>query len=85
MRTGSARDRRVAILTSSFSSRSLDINHGKRACRISRRFDDKSLRDANSRIITRGSAEIDGYSYDLPSGIDALSDSSYTEFWYGLD
>ena len=34
-------------------------------------------------MITRGSGEIDWYSYDLPSKIDALSDSSYAEFWYG--
>jgi hypothetical protein len=36
-------------------------------------------------MITRGSGEIDWYSYDLPSKIDGLSDSSYTEFWYGPD
>jgi hypothetical protein len=36
-------------------------------------------------MITRGSGEIDWYSYDLPSKIDDLSDSSYTEFWYGPD
>jgi hypothetical protein len=36
-------------------------------------------------MITRGSGEIDWYSYDPPSKIDDLSDSSYTEFWYGPD
>ena len=36
-------------------------------------------------MITRGSGEIDWYSYDLPSKIDDLSDSSYAEFWYGPD
>ena len=36
-------------------------------------------------MITRGSGEIDWYSYDLPSKIDDLSDSSNAEFWYGPD
>jgi hypothetical protein len=34
-------------------------------------------------MVTRGSGEIDWYSYDLPSKIDDLSDSSNTLFWYG--
>ena len=36
-------------------------------------------------MVTRGSGEIDWYSYDLPSKIDDPTDSSYTEFWYGPD
>jgi RHS repeat-associated protein len=36
-------------------------------------------------MITRGSGEIAWTSYDLPSRIDDLSDSSYTEFRYGPD
>ena len=41
--------------------------------------------DANGRMITRGSGEIDWYSYDLPSKIDDLTDTSYAQFWYGPD
>jgi RHS repeat-associated protein len=36
-------------------------------------------------MTTRGSGEIEWTSYDLPSKIDDLTDSSYTEFWYGPD
>ena len=41
--------------------------------------------DANSRMVTRGSGEIDWYTYDLPSKIDDPTDTVYSQFWYGPD
>jgi len=41
--------------------------------------------DANSRMITRGSGEIDWFTYDQPSRIDDPTDTVYSQFWYGPD